>query len=106
MVLLLQRPSDRTIAARSGLVSNLFLVRIEVSGDATLGGFPAEFLVERDDQFADTESAMTLEHGSDHVDAHEGIRFPLTTTPAAPPADGRSISVGLRCWARVKGAAA
>ena len=69
---LLQRPSDRTISGSIGLgVHEPVLVRIEVSRDAALGGFPVEFLVERSDQFADTESAMTLEHGSDHVDALE-----------------------------------
>ncbi len=85
MPALLQRPSDRTISGSIGLgVHEPVLVRIEVSRDATLGGFPAEFLVERGDQFADTESAMTLEHGSDHVDALEAAisnRFASSRLP-------------------------
>ena len=72
MLALLQRPSDRTISGPIGLrVHEPVLVRIEVSRDAALAGFPAEFPVERGDQFADAESAMTLEHCSDHVDALE-----------------------------------
>ena len=72
MVALLQRPSDGTFSSSIGLgVHEPILVRIEVSRHAALGGFPAEFLVERRDQFADTESAMTLEHGRNHVDALE-----------------------------------
>ncbi len=74
MLALLQRPSDRTISASIGLsVHEPVLVRIEVGRDAALGGFPAEFLVERGDQFADTESAMTLEPGGDNVDALEAV---------------------------------
>jgi hypothetical protein len=69
---LLQRPSDWTLSGSIGLgVHEPVLIRIEMSRDAALGGFPAEFLVERGNQFADTESAMTLERGSDHVDAPE-----------------------------------
>src|SRR5712691_13278403 len=72
MMELLQRPSDGTLRGSIGpSVHEPVLVRIEVSRDAALAGLPVEFLVERGDQFADAEFAMTFEHCSDHVDALE-----------------------------------
>ncbi len=91
MLALLQRPSDRTISGSIGLgVHEPVLVRIEVSRDAALGGFPAEFLVERGDQFADTESAITLKHGGDHVDA---LKAAISNRFASSPMRGYGVNL-------------
>ena len=47
---LLQRPGDWAISGSIGFgVRELLLVRVQEASNVALGGFPAEFLVERGD---------------------------------------------------------